>query len=87
MKKEYKIENSIRGDFHRISLTKRYKGMPGFAPDYHDIVIGDIVVMFRDEEPYFQTSSDTFKVLQLEDIIEIKDLLERGYMQEDFKRS
>jgi len=87
MERKYEIEHSIRGDFFVIRLTKRYKGMPGFAPDYHDIEIGRVVVKFRDEEPYFQTGGDTHMVLNIVDIKEISTLLKRGYVKKDFSIS
>ena len=84
MEKEYRIENTIRGEFYVVELTKRYPGMPGFAPEYHDNIIGRVVVKFREDKPYFQTGGNTYEVLEIEDIEEIKQLLERGYKEEDF---
>lgn len=85
MKKRYWIDNgSIRGDFYRIELTKTYPGIPGFAPEYYDIVIGSVTVKFRDEAPYFQTSGNTYTVLSKADIKTILKLLETGYRKSDF---
>jgi hypothetical protein len=58
--------------------------MPGFAPEYYDKVIGTVTVKFRDEKPYFQTSSDTYTVLSKADIKTILKLLETGYKKSDF---
>lgn len=83
MKKEYKIDKTIRGDFYRIELTKRYKGIPGFAPEYHNKHIGTITVKFRKDKPYFQ-SADSLDVLEIEDIKEILQLIKKGYRKKDF---
>jgi len=85
MEKKYEKLFNIRGCRYAIKLTKRYKGIPGFAPEYHNIHIGDVVVKFLDgESPYFQTSDSTHIVLQREDIEEIKELMDIGFIEEQF---
>lgn len=71
MKEEKKLQYTIRGDRHYIELEKRYKGMPGFAPEYYDKIIGSVVFNFpHDEENvYFQSSDLNYDVLEKEDII------------------
>lgn len=86
MKKRYHIDHTIRGDFYRIELTKTFKNTPGFAPETYDRVVGSVTVKFRDEKPYFQTSSDTHTVLSKADVKLILKLLENGYKKADFER-
>ena len=56
--------------------------MPWFAPEFYTKNIWTITVRFREDEPYCQLSDS---VLEIEDIEEIKRLLERWYVKEDFK--
>lgn len=84
MKEERKIEHTIRGPFYVIELTKEYKGMPGFSPDYYDKVVGRVVVKFRDEPPYFQTSDETHLVLNISDINQIMSLMSKGFIESEF---
>lgn len=77
MKETYEKEETIRGTRYAIKLEKRVKGMPGFAPDYYDRDVCDIVFKFPhgDGTPYVQFA-DNPPILDIEDIKQIKKLLE-----------
>lgn len=83
MNKHYKVQDTIRGEFYRIELTKGVKRMPWFAPEYIEVNVWTVTVKFRDEEPYFQMW-DTSTGLLKEDIKEIYDLLARWFVETDF---
>ena len=84
MKKEYKKERNIRGIRYAITLTKEnIKGMPGFAPDYYDKEVGDVVIKYLDFAPYFQLT-DNPPNLEVEDVEEILSLLKSDFKEEEF---
>lgn len=92
MTKEFKAEHNIRGCRYAITLTKEVKGMPGFAPEYYNAVVGDVVVKFLDRldrndgsEPYFQCFKSP-PILLPEDIEEILSLMKRGFVESDFEQ-
>ena len=86
MKKEYKKEHNIRGVRYAIALTKEnIKGMPGFAPDYFDKEVGDVVIRYLDFAPYF-APSDNPPNLEIEDVEEILRLLKSEFKEEDFRK-
>jgi|CXWL01.1.fsa_nt_gi hypothetical protein len=77
MKETYEKMGTIRGTRYAIKLTKDVKGMPGFAPDYSERDVCDVVFKFPHGEgtPYVQFSENP-PILELTDINQIKKLLE-----------
>lgn len=87
MKEEYKILGTIRGTRHSIELTKEVKGMPGFAPDYYDLIVGEVVFNFPHDEEcvYFQPDSSPPNVWDKEDIEQILEIMNRPFDKENWK--
>ena len=88
MKKKYDIMHNIRGTRYAIILSKEVKGMPGFAPDYYEYEIGDLVVKFRDdilENGAYLQCHEAPPILDADDLKEILALMERGFVEDDFK--
>ena len=81
MEEEKKLMFTIRGDRHSIEFTKEVKNITGFAPDYYDILAGEVVYNFPHDEEcvYFQASSDMPTVLEKEDIEQILEVMNRKF--------
>lgn len=76
--------HNIRGTRYDIELAKEVKGIPGFAPENREVEVGKVCVKYLDgEEPFLQFFGEP-PILEIEDVKEILELLERGYIQEDF---
>lgn len=78
---------TIRGTRHSIELTKRVKGIPGFAPEYSDYLVGEVVFNFphNEERVYFQPSNNPPNVWDKEDIEQILEIMNRPFNEDDFK--
>lgn len=87
MKEIKKNLGTIRGTRHSIELIKRVKGMPGFAPDYYDLIVGEVVFNFPHDEEcvYFQPDSNPPNVWEKEDIEQILEIMGRPFNKEDWK--
>lgn len=87
MEEEKKILETIRGTRHSIELTKRVKGMPGFAPDYYDLIVGEVVFNFPHDEEcvYFQPSDNPPNVWDKEDVEQILEIMNKPFNKDDFK--
>jgi hypothetical protein len=85
MKETYEKMGTIRGIRYAIKLEKRVKGMPGFAPEYRDEDVCDIVFKFPHdaEEPYVQFAENP-PILTPKDIQQIQDLLINGFDENKF---
>jgi len=84
MKQEYEISPNIRGTRYVIHLSKTVKGWPGFAPESYEATVGDVIVKYDDEIPYFQCH-EAPPILSIENIEEIVAIMKRGYIESDFK--
>lgn len=86
MKEKKKILGTIRGTRHSIELTKTVKGIPGFAPEYVDYIVGEIVFNFPHDKEcvYFQPSSRPPNVWEKEDIEYILEVMNRPFNEEDW---
>ncbi len=82
----YHIDYTIRWDFYRIELKKEYKGLPWFHPEKYEMIIWTVTVKFREDKPYFQTSSSGHNILEEDDIKQILELIQRWYVKEDFHK-
>jgi hypothetical protein len=85
MNEEKTIMYSIRGTRRAIKLTKEVKGMSGFAPEYRNIEVGEVVFNFPHDEKcvYFQPS-DNPPILEKEDIEKILEVMERKFNKNDW---
>ncbi len=86
MKEEYKKMGTIRGTRHAVELTKEVKGMPGFAPEYYDVKVCDVVYKFPhgEGEPYAQFH-DSSVILDESDVQQILNLLKASFDESKFK--
>lgn len=80
MKETYDKLHTIRGTRYAIKLEKRVKGMPGFAPEYRDIEVGDVVFKFPhgDGETYLQLEENP-PILEKKDIEQILEIFNRDF--------
>lgn len=80
MKEIYEKMGTIRGTRYAIKLVKRVAGWPGFAPEYRDREVCDIVFRFPHDapEPYVQFS-DAVPILDAQDIKQISSILKRVF--------
>jgi hypothetical protein len=85
MKEEKKSLGTIRGTRRSIELTKRIKGMPGFAPEYIDSVIGEVVFNFpHDEKCVYLQLEDGCPILDKEDLEYILEVMGREHNEKDY---
>lgn len=86
MTEEKKIMGTIRGDRCSIELTKTVKGIPGFAPEYSNYVVGEVVFNFPHDKEcvYFQPSNNQPNVWDKEDIEQILEIMNRPFNKEEF---
>lgn len=86
MKEEKKILGTIRGTRCSIELTKEVKGMPGFAPDYLEYIVGEVVFNFPHDEEcvYFQPGDNPPNILEKEDVEQILEVMNRPFNKGDF---
>lgn len=88
MKLEFKPQmlGSIRGTRYSYEVTKTYTKQSIFHTEPYKMIICDVVVKFLDgEEPYIQTSDNTYSVISIDDMKEIIKCAERGFVKEDFE--
>ena len=80
----WKME-SIRGTRYAIELTKRVKGTPGFAPEYRDRKVCEVVFKFPhgDGETYVQFAENPPN-LDKEDIEQILEVIGREFDESKF---
>jgi hypothetical protein len=80
----WKME-SIRGTRYAIELTKRVQGMPGFAPEYRDIKVCEVVFKFPhgDGKTYVQFEENPPN-LDKEDIEQILEVIDREFDESKF---
>lgn len=85
MKETYEKQGTIRGTRYAIKLEKEVKGMPGFAPDYVDRDVCDVVFKFPhgDGETYVQFS-DNPPILDKSDIEKILEIIDRKFDERKF---
>lgn len=85
MKEFKRIMGSIRGTRHSIELVKRVKGMPGFAPEYRDYVVGEVVFNFpHNEECVYLQLEDNVPILEKEDVKHILEIMNRKFNKKDW---
>lgn len=87
MNEEKKKLGTIRGTRYSIELTKTVKGIPGFAPEYTDYVVGEVIFNFPHGEEcvYFQPDSNPPNVWEKEDIEQILEIMNRTFNEKDFE--
>lgn len=80
MKETYEKMGTIRGTRYAIKLEKRVKGMPGFAPEYRDTDVCDVVFKFPygEGDPYVQFEENP-PILDTKDIEQILEILKREF--------
>lgn len=85
MKEFYEKSESIRGTRYAVRLVKRVKGMPGFAPDYRDRVVCDVVFKFPhgEGETYVQFE-DNPPILEKSDVEQILEVIKRDFDESKF---
>lgn len=78
--------STIRGTRYAIELIKRVKGMPGFAPEYRERKVCDIVFNFPhgDGETYVQFEENP-PILNERDIKQILESINEPFDKEKFK--
>lgn len=82
---EPKKMGSIRGTRFYYQVIKEVENTPGFAPEFYDIEVCDVVVKFIDgENPYIQFSDDCPNVITIEEMIEITECAKKGFIENDF---
>lgn len=76
---------SIRGTRYAITLIKRVKGMPGFAPEYRDRKVCDVVFKFPygDGETYVQFEENPPN-LDKEDVKQILETIDEEFDENKF---
>jgi len=86
MEKKYTKMSTIRGTRYAIELTKRVKGIPGFAPEYRDRKVCDVVFRFPhgDGETYVQFTESP-PVLDFSDVKQILETFEEPFVEDNFK--
>lgn len=86
MEEKKEIMHTIRGDRRAIKLVKECKNIPGFAPEYYDVEVGDVVFNFPHNEDcvYFQPA-DSPPILEKEDVEQILEIMNRRFNPEDWK--
>lgn len=80
----WKME-SIRGTRFAVELSKRVKGMPGFAPEYRDIKVCEVVFRFPygKGETYVQFFENPPN-LEKSDIQQILEVIDRDFDENNF---
>lgn len=78
-----KVDYTIFGYRYFYEVIKAVKNIPGFAPDTYDVKVCDIVVEYKDEEPYLQFFNEP-PILDEYDLKEISEKLKRGFVKDDF---
>ncbi len=76
---------SIRGDRFYFKVTKLCTGVSGFAPEHYRLDVCDVVVSFVDFDPYVQFSQDCPNTITAPEMKELYDLVNRGFVENDFK--
>ena len=81
MKEEKTIMHTIRGTRRAIKIIKECKGLPGFAPDYYDMEVGEVVFNFPHDEEcvYFQPSNNPPNIIEKEDVEQILEIMNRKF--------
>ena len=85
MEKTFNKMGTIRGMRYAIQLTKRVKGMPGFAPEYRDREVCEVVFNFPhgDGETYVQFA-DNPPNLDRDDVVQLLAVIDRGFIEDEF---
>lgn len=78
-----KTMNTIFGARHSYGITKQCKGMPGFAPEYYDAELGELVVSYKDHKPYWQIFNEPPNI-EIEELNEINEKMKLGFVEQDF---
>lgn len=86
MEKHYKAMGTIRGTRYAVQLVKRVKGMPGFAPEYRDMEVCEVVFKFPhgDGETYVQFHKDP-PILTREDVEEVLTVFDEPFEESKFR--
>lgn len=85
MKETYEVMHTIRGTRYAIKLEKRVKGIPGFAPEYKDKDVCDVVFNFpHGEEARYIQFTDNPPILEKEDVEQILTVMNREFKEEDW---
>ena len=83
---EPKKMSSIRGTRFYYKVIKEVENTPGFAPEYYDVEVCDIVVKFLDgEQPYIQFSDDCPNIITIEEMEEITNIAKEGFKEINFE--
>lgn len=85
MEKINSAMGTIRGTRYSTQFVKRVKGMPGFAPEYRDRKVCEVVFRFPhgDGETYVQFS-DNPPILDRSEIEEILAVIDTPFSEENF---
>lgn len=85
MNETYEKQETIRGTRFAIKLEKRVKGIPGFAPEYRDREVCDVVFKFPhgDGETYVQFKENP-PILDKADIEQILEIINRDFDESKF---
>lgn len=86
MEEKHEAMGTIRGTRYAVKLTKTVKGMPGFAPEYREVEVCDVVFKFPhgDGETYIQFKNNP-PILEQTDIEQILEIMSREFKAQDFK--
>lgn len=76
--------NGLFGDRFIIIVTKKCKNIPGFAPDYYNVEVGQVIVKYKGLKPYFQSFGDSFPNLEKSEFETIVKLFDVEPKDEDF---
>ena len=77
--------HSIRGTRYCYEVTKEDDNTPGFAPETFTMDVCDVVVKFLDDEqPYIQFSNNPPNVITIDELKEILECAEKGFIEQDF---
>ena len=79
--------HTIRGTRRAIKLVKEVKGMPGFAPDYYEMEVGEVVFNFPHDEEcvYFQPSNNPPNVVEIKDVEQILEVMNRKFEPKEWE--
>lgn len=78
------VMGNLFGRRFALTVVKQCKGMPGFAPEFYEKECGQLVVNYKDLEPFWQFFDEPPN-LELNEVLEIYEKLKRGFVEDDFK--
>lgn len=83
---KYKQESmGLFGHRHVIEVSKKCKGMPGFAPEYRIVKVGEIVQKFKDDrEPYFMPHKDAPNIITADELLELSERTREEFNEDNY---